>query len=1041
MAEKVNILELNIDTDALTASMVELKKEIKDLADSQKELRSQGRDTEETFVTQEAKLKALRTEYNSQVKVLNQVVSATTGAEAAYKTQAKSIDEAANQNKVLREAVKHLNTSTIEGLNTLQAYNQKINENSAFIKENSDTQIKGYMTVGQYKNEVRGALEELNPFNLAIRGMTGGIKEAGGVMPFLRQGLMGAVSGVRALTTASLAFIATPIGAIVSVIAAAFLLMKNAINSNEESMNQFKEALAPVMAVLDVFMSLLSDIGIFLVDTLTKAFKNPEQAIKDLGKAIVDNVINRFKALIGMYGALGRGLMKLMKGDFRGAVDEAKNFGNSWVDAMTGVEDSVDKVGDKLTEMKEDAMDVAEASRELVRVQEELVQAERDFALATSENRAEQERLKNITRDMNISLEERQKATKELEEAQKSQLEREIALRQKNVEAVRLEIRVNGESTELLDKLNDAQIKLNDAMLKGEQQRNSLIRAQRRSNRSTTETIESTNEEIDAQSDRYKELSNSVNEYRAKVADLDAYIEGVRITKDEGIIDENEYINKLTDNLFKRYELIVNYYDKIKKDLSIQLGEGLISFEDFKKEMDNIDNLKAQSDRFVLELSNQNQKFTIPQEIKETFQELFNLLSPALKELNSDLEDLTDQEQGLITLGGVLENISDRLWVSVSESENRFVVKNGETVLTNLKDLNRELLEGIESYNDEVSAEIEKILRDNNPYTAIEGIYNDSLENLKGGFEEQLMSLNEHIVLTVTDQDKLNAFSDVLVGGIVDSEGNLSDEYKEYLQTTLPEAYDQVLELERLNAENKMLINEQYYEDLAELRARDEIDVLRAYRESIDLAMAEVEQKTALYKGLNVVKRVLALADWTMEKNMFIAKKSASAGEATADIAKGEAKTLASAPFPFNIPLYLGFLAQTAGIVAAIKGVKTPKDPKFEKGGAVLRGRRHYQGGIPINAEDGEIILTRGVYNNPMLRNMASRINELGGGVSFSTGSNMGDIGRSSGFINYDLLASKISVANSSLPSPVVRVSDIDSVTTHVNVIDSMTSF
>lgn len=62
--------------------------------------------------------------------------------------------------------------------------------------------------------------------------------------------------------------------------------------------------------------------------------------------------------------------------------------------------------------------------------------------------------------------------------------------------------------------------------------------------------------------------------------------------------------------------------------------------------------------------------------------------------------------------------------------------------------------------------------------------------------------------------------------------------------------------------------------------------------------------------------------------------------------------------------------------------------------GGVLRGSTHEQGGIPFTvngipgfeAEHNEIVLTKGVYNDPIKRKIASDLNVSAGGVSFADG-------------------------------------------------------
>lgn len=64
--------------------------------------------------------------------------------------------------------------------------------------------------------------------------------------------------------------------------------------------------------------------------------------------------------------------------------------------------------------------------------------------------------------------------------------------------------------------------------------------------------------------------------------------------------------------------------------------------------------------------------------------------------------------------------------------------------------------------------------------------------------------------------------------------------------------------------------------------------------------------------------------------------------------------------------------------------------PQFLEKGGVIKGRSHAAGGIDIGngneVEGNEIWLTKGVYNNPTLRQMASDINVAGGGRKLASG-------------------------------------------------------
>lgn len=90
------------------------------------------------------------------------------------------------------------------------------------------------------------------------------------------------------------------------------------------------------------------------------------------------------------------------------------------------------------------------------------------------------------------------------------------------------------------------------------------------------------------------------------------------------------------------------------------------------------------------------------------------------------------------------------------------------------------------------------------------------------------------------------------------------------------------------------------------------------------VAIAGAESK--LGKAILVAKQALALKEMLMEAKatLFSAKQSVTkatvkGAEATADSAAGLAKTSSSLPFPANIPLIIGYIAQAVGIIGAVK--------------------------------------------------------------------------------------------------------------------------
>ena len=72
----------------------------------------------------------------------------------ALKLQVKSIEDATRQNKALREVVKTLDTTTQKGRDTLKQYNRQIDDNTKFIRQNSDADKQRLGGIGKYTQAI-----------------------------------------------------------------------------------------------------------------------------------------------------------------------------------------------------------------------------------------------------------------------------------------------------------------------------------------------------------------------------------------------------------------------------------------------------------------------------------------------------------------------------------------------------------------------------------------------------------------------------------------------------------------------------------------------------------------------------------------------------------------------------------------------------------------------------------------------------------------------------------------------------------------------
>lgn len=192
--------------------------------------------------------------------------------------------------------------------------------------------------------------------------------------------------------------------------------------------------------VLDVLSTVTTSLGIVFND-LFSIFDNGLPSISSIGKAIWDNIVERFNSTIEFAGLVGKAIKQLFEGDFAGALDTATEAGKEFADALTGIDNSVDKVTKYTKEVVEtaDAFVKLENSAKLAEAQLRRVfeQADRD---------AEVQR--RIRDDFNKTFDERIKASERLKEILDEQESTQLRLANIEVKRAQDAIRINGDSVE-----------------------------------------------------------------------------------------------------------------------------------------------------------------------------------------------------------------------------------------------------------------------------------------------------------------------------------------------------------------------------------------------------------------------------------------------------------------------------------------------------------------------------------------------------------------------------------------------------------------
>ena len=314
MAEEQIIIEVVVDNaaarkniEAQTSDIVSLENEIKRLQVTQKELNSSNKqnskaykENAELIALNKSELKSANSSRQDSIKTIGLVNNSLNAQKAALKA-----------NKI---AIGNVNTATRAGQKEYKRLNKEILNQTNSLKKAEQAQGTFTRGVGDYGQ----ALSAVNP------------------------AMGGAASGFQAMTKGALAFIATPIGAVIGVLGLAIGALTEYFNGSEEGQN----ALLGVTNKLSGVFSVLSDVVQSVGKAIFEAVSSPKETIKSIGEFIQQNLINRFEGFL----KIGDAVVKIFKGDFKEGFED---LGDAALQAGTGVENLIGKTQDLIDKGEE----------------------------------------------------------------------------------------------------------------------------------------------------------------------------------------------------------------------------------------------------------------------------------------------------------------------------------------------------------------------------------------------------------------------------------------------------------------------------------------------------------------------------------------------------------------------------------------------------------------------------------------------------------------------------------------------------------------
>jgi len=304
--------------------------------------------TESKVKTNELKAaqKVLQNQMDGQLKVARDLNEVRKAADQIVGKEVRSIKEATEQNRILREAVRNI-TDEEEGAYELrQKLNRQIEVNTDYIRRNSDAYVQQKMNIGAYKESILQSVAALKQGGMTMDSVGIIAKNFANILnKDMRSGFASLVTSGERLTgvlkLVRTAMLAVPIMAIVTALAS----LAAAFTRTQAGSEGFQKIMAGIGATFDVVLDRLA--------------------------------------------TFGNAVVKFFKGDFSGAAEEAKK-------AFTGIGEEIKNEYEAASKLKAEMIAIEKA--------ETLLNAQR------AKSRAEIEKLKFAAEDASRSNEERMRA-------------------------------------------------------------------------------------------------------------------------------------------------------------------------------------------------------------------------------------------------------------------------------------------------------------------------------------------------------------------------------------------------------------------------------------------------------------------------------------------------------------------------------------------------------------------------------------------------------------------------------------------------------
>src|SRR5690606_34725700 len=226
------------------------------------------------------------------------------------------------------------------------------------------------------------------------------------------------------------AFIATPIGAVISAIGLVLGGLIKYLSSTQEGIDKITAVTRPLMAVFDSLIGLVQEVGKYLFD----AFSNPKKTLEDVYNFVKDQIITVFTA----YGKVLEGIFTL---DWSRMKEGLQEIGDLAVENFNRLTNVATEIGNRFDEAYQKGVEIDNLQKQIERNEIEIIGLR-----AKTESQLKAQAL--IARDTSKSSEERKKAVEEMNRLTAELVNKENAILDAKIKQLEIQQSLNDTSRE-----------------------------------------------------------------------------------------------------------------------------------------------------------------------------------------------------------------------------------------------------------------------------------------------------------------------------------------------------------------------------------------------------------------------------------------------------------------------------------------------------------------------------------------------------------------------------------------------------------------